>query len=138
MEKIKNIIEKAKKLDKKTLEFYKGSIIFGIVVDLLFVYYYLSLESLASAILIVLILGLTITLLLERRLEDKGTPKERLEDLRKEIKVEEKKAKVEDLRKEIDKLEGKKEFNLQNSLNDIVDKALPTKEELGLGKIDLV
>lgn len=63
-----NIIEKARKLDRKSLEAIRFAFFGAIVIDLFGIYWYLKLKSLGGALLIVLIMGLTLVLLLERGL----------------------------------------------------------------------
>jgi len=68
LENWKNLIEKARKLDRKSLEAIRFAFFGAIVVNLFGIYWYLKLKSLGIALLIVLIMGLTLVLLLERGL----------------------------------------------------------------------
>ncbi len=63
-----NLVEKAKKLDRKTLEALKFFVMFLLVADLFGIYWYLHLKKLGGAILMIMIVALSIILILERRL----------------------------------------------------------------------
>jgi len=68
LENWKNLIEKARKLDRKSLEAIRFAFFGAIVVNLFGIYWYLGLKKLGIALLVVLIMGLTLVLLLERGL----------------------------------------------------------------------
>ena len=91
----KNIIEKANRLDRKSLEAIRFAVMFAVIIDLFGIYYYLKLKSLGGALLVVLIIGLVIVLLLERNLppSPKLTPNKQI---KKEVKTMKKETKTDE------------------------------------------
>jgi len=71
LDRFKEVIERAKKLDLKTLEAFKILIFIFIGLDLFGLWWYLEVKTLAGALLIVSIIALAIILFLERRLQNK-------------------------------------------------------------------
>jgi len=76
----KNVIEKARKLDAKSLEAIRIGIFVVIVADIFGLWWFLGVKKLAMALLIFLIIGLVIVLLLERKLPPKPIKKIKKEE----------------------------------------------------------
>ena len=120
LENWKNLIEKARKLDRKSLEAIRFAFFGAIVVDLFGIYWYLKLKSLGSALLIVLIIGLTLVLLLERGLPP--LPPKPKEKVKKEVK------KMTEETKEQETQEAEQEEPQESLMGDL-DTGLPDAEE---------
>lgn len=80
----KEVIKKAKDLKREDLELFKYILIFGIVMDMFGLYWFLSAKRLGLAVMMVLIVGLIIIMLLERRLSPSPKTKETIK--KKEVK----------------------------------------------------
>jgi len=112
IDRINNIIRKAKGLDQETLVALKYMIFIFVVADLFGIYWYFNLKKLGSAFLMVLIVALAIILILERRYSDNkmGQNQDKINDLKKQVKdleeKEEKEEKIKKLEDEINKLKG--------------------------------
>lgn len=124
LENWKNLIEKARKLDRKSLEAIRFAFFGAIVVDLFGIYWYLKLKSLGSALLIVLIIGLTLVLLLERGLPPlPPKPKKKIKKEVKKMTEETKEQETQEVEQETEQEEP------QESLIGDLDTGLPDAEE---------
>lgn len=129
----KNLIEKARKLDRKSLEAIRFAFFGAIVIDLFGIYYYLKLKSLGGALLIVLIMGLTLVLLLERGLPQ--PPQKPNKKVKREVKKM-------DEESEEQKTQETEQEETQESLMGDLDTGLPNAEEFqkrakaALGSLD--
>lgn len=72
----KNLIEKAKKLNEKQINYWKYFLFFIIIVDIIGIYWYLHLKKLGIALLVVSLIALGLILFLESKLPPKINKKE--------------------------------------------------------------
>ena len=107
MQRIKNIIEKAKEFDYETLEIFKYLCFGLIVVDLFGIYYYMGWKQLGGAILIVTISFLAVILVLMRSKEPKK--KKEVKNMEKTENKSKKEKRIDSLKKELKNLEEPEE-----------------------------
>jgi len=115
-ENFKNVWEKLKSLDEKTLVMYQNSIFFIVVGDLIGIYYLLGLKTLGIAILIASLVALALILWLIR-----GLPEEKIIKRRKPKKMKQKEEKIEESEEDEEEVEEESAVDFSLGLPNIED-----------------